>query len=54
MRETQKEVETGRGKGRLPAGSLMRDSIPGPQGHNLQLRHLGIPDEIAFKSEDFE
>ena len=28
MGDTQREVETGRGKSRLPAGTLMRDSIP--------------------------
>ena len=32
-RKRQRHI--GRGRGRLPAGSPMQDSIPGPQGHGL-------------------
>ena len=36
-RETERERsrDIGRERSRLPAGSLMRDSIPGPQDHDL-------------------
>uniref|UniRef100_A0A8C0YWV2 Non-selective voltage-gated ion channel VDAC3 n=2 Tax=Canis lupus familiaris TaxID=9615 RepID=A0A8C0YWV2_CANLF len=30
--------DTGRGRSRLPSGSLMQDSIPGPQDHHLNRR----------------
>ena len=32
--------DTGRGRSRLPWGSLMRDSIPGPQDHDLSQRQM--------------
>ena len=35
MRDTQRGRGIGRGRSRLPAGSLMRDSIPGPWDPNL-------------------
>ena len=38
--ETHRERgrDTGRGRSRLPAGSLVQDSIPGPQDHVLGQR----------------
>ena len=36
--ERERERDTGRGKSRLLAGSLMRDSIPGLQDHALSQR----------------
>ena len=38
IRDMEREAETGRVKGRLPAGSLMWDSLPGPQDHDLSQR----------------
>ena len=40
MRDTHidRGRDTGRGRSRLHAGSLMQDSIPGPQDHTLGLR----------------
>ena len=40
MRDTQRERggDTGRGRSRLPAGSPMQDSIPGPRDHALSWR----------------
>ena len=35
MRDTHTEAETGRGRSRLPVGSPMWDSIPGPQDQDL-------------------
>ena len=35
MRDTQREGETGRGRSRLSAGSLIQDSIPRLRDHNL-------------------
>ena len=35
MRPRERGRDIGRGRNRLLAGSLMRDSIPGPQGHDL-------------------
>ena len=44
MRDRQRERErgrdTGRRKSRLPAGSPMWDSIPGPWDHNLSQRQM--------------
>ena len=45
----------GRGRSRFPAGSLMRDSIPGPRDHNLsrrqKLNHWAphMPNKYVFK-----
>ena len=33
MTDTERGRDPGRGRSRLPAGSSMQDSIPGPQGH---------------------
>ena len=35
MRDPERGRDTGRGRSRLPAGSPMRDSIPGPRSHDL-------------------
>ena len=35
MRDTERGRDISRGRSRLPTGSLMRDSIPGPRDHNL-------------------
>ena len=37
MRDTQRERsrDLGRGRSRVPVGSLMWDSIPGPRDHDL-------------------
>ena len=35
MRDTERGRDTGRGRNWLPAGSLMQDSIPGPQDDTL-------------------
>ena len=57
MRDTEKEAETdiGRGRSRVPAGSLMWDSIPGcwdprmpgsqpePKADTQSLSHPGAP-----------
>ena len=54
MRDTQRERErergrdTGRGRSRLPVGSPMWDSIPGPQDQPLS--HPGIP-TITFPNK---
>ena len=42
MRDTERERgrDTGRGRYRLPAGSLMLDLIPGLQDHALGLRQV--------------
>ena len=37
---TERERETGRGRSRLHAGSLMWDSIPGLRDHNLSQRQM--------------
>ena len=37
-RRTERGRDTGRGRSRLPVGSPMRDSIPGPWGHTLSRR----------------
>ena len=39
MRHREREADTGRGRSRLPMGSPMWDSIPGPQDHTLSQRH---------------
>ena len=36
MRHRERGKDTGRGRSRLPAGGLMRDSIPGPQGSTTE------------------
>ena len=38
MRDTDRGRDIGRGRSRLPAGSVMGDSIPGPQDHDLSQR----------------
>ena len=40
MRDTERERgrDTGRGRCRLSLGSLMQDSVPGPQDHDLSQR----------------
>ena len=38
MRDTERCRDTGRGRRRLPVGSLMWDSIPGPRDHDLSQR----------------
>ena len=39
MRDTQRESrDIGRGRSRLPVGSLMQDLIPGPWDHDLSQR----------------
>ena len=40
MRDTERDRDIGRGRGRLPAGSLMQDWIPGPQDHDLSQRQM--------------
>ena len=39
IHERQRGRHTGRGRSRLPVGSLMRDSIPGSRDHDLSWRH---------------
>ena len=55
MRDTQRETETYvEGKAGFPTGSLMSDSIPGPQDHNqakgrcLITEPPGSPHNIIF------
>ena len=38
MRDIEKGRDIDRGRSTLPAGSLMRDSIPGPWDHDLKQR----------------
>ena len=38
MTDTERGRGTGRGRGKLPEGSPMWDSIPGPQDHTLSQR----------------
>ena len=40
VRDTEKGRDTGRGRSRLPDGSLMRDWIPGPQDYALSQRQM--------------
>ena len=40
MRDTQRGRDAGRGRSKFPAGSPMRNSIPGPQGHDLSERRM--------------
>ena len=40
MRDTERGRDTGRGRSRLPVGSLMWDLIPGPQDHDLSRRQM--------------
>ena len=46
MRDTERGRDTGRGRSRLPAGSLMRDSIPRPQDHDLSQRQSSITEPL--------
>ena len=51
MRNTQRGRDTGRGRSRVPAGNLMRDSIPGPRDHTPKadaqpLSHPGAPAQV--------
>ena len=39
-RHREKGRDIGRGKSRFPMGSLMQDSIPGPQDHDLSQRQM--------------
>ena len=39
-RHRERGRDTGRGRSRLLLGSLMRDSIPGPQNHDLSQRQI--------------
>ena len=39
-RHKERGRDIGRERSRLPPGSLMRDSIPGPQNHNLSQRQM--------------
>ena len=39
-RHTERGRDTGRGKSRLPVGSLMRNSIPGSRDHDLSWRQI--------------
>ena len=59
MRDTERGRDTGRGRSRLPAGELMWDSIPGPQGHTLSRRQMlnhgatqALPDPTDLKQSD--
>ena len=38
MSDTERGRDTGRGRSRLHAGSLMQDPVPGPQDHDLSPR----------------
>ena len=40
MRDIEKGRDIDRGRSMLPAGSLMRDSIPGPWDHDLSQRQM--------------
>ena len=40
MGDTERGRDISRGRSRLPAGSLMQDSLPGPQDHDLSLTHM--------------
>ena len=60
MRNTYRKRDTdrGRGRSRLPMGSLMWDLIPGLQDHVLRpkadaqlLSHAGVPNEKNFKRQ---
>ena len=52
MRDTEREAETGRGRCRLPMGSLIQDMIPGPQDHDLSQRKMLI--HWATQASPFE
>ena len=39
-RDRERGRDTGRGRSRLPVGSLMWDSILGPRGHDLSGRQM--------------
>ena len=41
-RHTERGRDTDRGRSRLPTGSLMRDSIPGPWDHHLSQTQMFI------------
>ena len=57
-RHTERGRNIGRGRGMLPVGSLIQDSIPGRWDHNLNqrcldtqpLNHLGVPLIFSLKS----
>ena len=40
MRDTERGRDIGRGRSRLPVGSPMQDSIPGPWDHDLSQRQI--------------
>ena len=42
--EREEGRDIGRGRGRLPAGSLMQDLIPGPRDHALSRRQMLPPE----------
>ena len=53
MRDTQSSRGIGRRRSRLPVGRLLRDSIPGPQDHDLSQRQtdaqpLNHPGALPF------
>ena len=49
MRDTEKDGDIGRGRDRLPVGSPMWDSIPGPWDHNLSQRQMLHIDGNLYK-----
>ena len=40
MKDTERDRDIGRGRGRLPTGNLMWDLIPGLQDHDLSQRQM--------------
>ena len=40
MRDTERGRDTGRGRSKVPMGSLMWDLIPGPRDHTLRQRQM--------------
>ena len=40
MTDTERSRDIGRGRSRLPVGSLMQDLISGPQDHDLSYRQM--------------
>ena len=40
MKERESARDIGRGRSRLPLGTLMQDLIPGPQDHDLNQRQM--------------
>ena len=57
MSDIERGRDMGRGKSRLPAGSPMRDSIPGPRDHDLSQRQMlnhwatQVPSGTCFYTE---